>query len=193
MPPTKKIIKKEKKKPNKELIEVPEPKEDVYKLKEYIYEINFEKEFESVKEWLQYKPTTPLQIEESLYSVSEISNKTQLLIEHIKLEEKRYELKSNERLEILRSNAIEALEEEKKEKNYKKQITNQMIEDRILAEYPSVYIGIKEKQNELKAIRHLIENVMEQVKNREVNLRKILDCQILHRGRFSWANKKNGD
>jgi hypothetical protein len=188
-------IRKKRKKVNGEqksvsyILNIPEPRVEVYNLRTYIYEIDFEEEFNNVKMWLQYKPKTPSQMEDVLYEAGNISNKSQLLIESIKLEEKKYELECRERLEILRSGALLKLEEEKKEKSLKKQITNQMIEDRVLADHSKLYIGIHQKQNELKSIRSLVENLYEQVKNKEVNVRKILESQSYHRLRPGWADK----
>lgn len=167
----------------------PKPNENVYKLIEYIRKIDFNKEYNEIKEWLSLRPDTPAQLRDMLYDCESLANRAQVLVQHVKLERKKYELECNERLEILRSVALDFLESDKKEKDLKKQITNQMIEDRVLATEGSLYIDIIHKQNEMKSIEALIEDLATQIKNKEINMRKIFERENI-RTPPQWMNKK---
>lgn len=173
----------------KNIIDVPEPNKNIYGLISYIKKIDFKKEFHEIKEWLQLKPTTAAQMEDMLMDTSNYSNRADILIEHVKLERKKYDLECEDRLELLRSTAIIYLEDQKKKKIITKSITNQMIEDRILATHSSVYFSIQEKKNEFESIEKIVESLKEQIKNKEINIRKIYEHESYLKQRPAWANK----
>ena len=71
--------------------------------------------------------------------------------------------------------ARDVLEDEKKERKLRKQITKDMIEDWIIANYGTTYQEMKMRLQDMKNTRDLLDKLASQVEAREPSLRRIVE------------------
>lgn len=143
-------------------------------INKYIENADPEEEWKKLQEWLNFKPKN---VKEAIMLLNEQKQKSleaRRLALSAKKEHKRYERSFRDQTEILKSSARNYWEEQKK-KGMKKAITNDMIEDYIIANHNTTWNVLNERLEEIKSIRILTEKIADQVDDRAADLRKIID------------------
>lgn len=171
------IMRKSIKKNSKESFEdVPKPSEEFLRIKEVILKINIEEDWNEIKNWLSKEEKTIKEYKDSLIvapsMIQKASNLKNLAISEYKL----YKLSSRDRIQLWREEAIDYWEL-RKEHGLKKQITEAMIDDRIIENHNKLYCEIKENEIYLEKIVDTFENLEQTTIGKQVNLRKILSSE----------------
>lgn len=134
------------------------------------------KEWEEIKAWLAEMPDTLVDIKNAVRQSAQMAARAKDLVSVTKTEFERYRIRYRARLEIMRSDAIVYWESEKKG-GLHKQITEQMIEDRIIAQWTDAYEDLQEKFISFETLYDSIKSLQETVVNKGVDLRKLLDSE----------------
>jgi len=141
---------------------------------EYIHTCEPSKEWPIVEAWLRKSPRDVNGALELLNQQPDMLVRAMRLFLLAKGEYIRFEIDWKDRTEILRSLAREAWELAKKD-GMKKQITNDMVEDWIIANYGETYREMKMRLQDMKNTRDLLEKLSQQVEAREPSLRRIVE------------------
>jgi predicted RNase H-like nuclease (RuvC/YqgF family) len=148
---------------------------------QHIERANPMKEWEEIRAWLE---RTPKSLQDALEMSAQAANmavRARKLHSRARNELKRFEYEYKDRTQILREQAREHWEKKKLD-GMKKQITNDMIEDWILENFPDTYKTLSLRLQELKGTVKLLEEMSEQVSNRAPDLRRAVDVLGNRRG-----------
>lgn len=141
---------------------------------EYIDSADPMVEWSEIREWLAKKPKSLQEALDMSTGCADMAVRARKLHRRAKKELKTFEYELKDRTQILREQAREHWEQKKLD-GMKKQITNDMIEDWILENFPDTYKTLMLRLEELKGTVSLLEEMSNQVANRAPDLRRAVD------------------
>lgn len=168
---------------------VPEYKEDFKVIDTYITEVNVEKEWKEIREWIRRRPVS-LQV--AMIQLAEQPNmnvRSKRLHLVAKRELKRFENEWKDRTQILRELGRDYWETKKKS-GMKKQITESMVDDWILEHYGDTWKELHIRLQDMKNTTALLETLADTVQSKAPDLRKL--CDILKEKRQTQPSFMDG-
>lgn len=178
---------------NTEIGELPKLNERFERIVTVVVDIDPESTWLEIREWIAKKPENALHLQSIIYEHAAIAEKAKRLYLVAKAERVDYEHKFKDRMQILRDDALGFWEGEKQNKKLTKQVTEQMIEDRIIAEHPVAYNELTTRLNNIKSVVEMFEELCNIVTARGVDLRKILDMESRRPGsNLGWMSGPQG-
>jgi len=153
-----------------------------------VVDIDPEEAWKEVKKWISTKPESSLHLRELLYDQANVAEKAKRLSLAAKMERERFERVFKDKMQILRDDALGFWEEEKNAKGLNKQITERMIEDRIIQEHWHAYDELNRRHASIKSLEEMFKELYEIVISRGVDLRKILDMESRRPGSLAWMD-----
>lgn len=170
------------------LLPAPDPR--FMKIREYKKETDPHEEWLLIKEWLEIAPEGVQEIRKALQLASDIEVRAKELHEESLVAKGNFDDQFRDRSQIWRKEALQYWEEEKKE-GLHKQITESMIEDRIIEEHSELYLELKKRKREIKSIAESMSAIFKNVINKRTDLRKLLESETRRPGALpGWTDGK---
>lgn len=163
------------KKPEPEIPDMMVDYDSAFKgIAEHIDNVDPMKEWEEIRAWLEKKPKSLRDALDMSTGCANMAVRARKLHRRAKKELKIFEYELKDRTQILRDQSREYWEVKKRE-GMSKQITNDMIEDWILENFPDTYKTLMLRLEELKGTVGLLEEMSNQVAGRAPDLRRAVD------------------
>jgi hypothetical protein len=164
--------------PKKDPVDLPEVDEQ---FKGVIYtrkEINVEEEWNDIRNWLEDKPETIQGMRDAVRKSADMAARAKDLYDLTKIAHEKFRIKYRERVQLWRMQAIGWWEGVKKNQELHKQITEQMIEDRIIEAHADDYADLQERMSEMDTLKSSFKALIDTVIAKGVDNRKLLESEM---------------
>lgn len=173
---------------------LPEPDPRFMHIRERIRTIDPWKEWETIREWLNIAPAGIHEIRRELQRAADMEARSKDLHEEASIAKGNFDDQFRDRSQIWRKESLIYWEEEKIA-GLHKQITESMIEDRIIELHSELYLELKKRKREINSMVNTMEAMLKNVINKRTDLRKMLESETRRPGATpGWmdGNQSNG-
>lgn len=160
---------------------LPEPDPRFMQIREYIKTVDPWKEWEVIREWLNIAPTGIHEIRRELQRAADMEARAKDLHEESSIAKGNFDDQFRDRSQIWRKESLIYWEEEKIA-GLHKQITESMIEDRIIELHSELYLELKKRKREINSMVNTMEAMLKNVINKRTDLRKMLESETRRPG-----------
>lgn len=174
-------------------IEIPEVDEDFKRIIEVRRNIDPKTEWTTIRNWIEEQPRTIQELRDAIRIAAHMTARATDLLHVTKIQRDKFRIKHTARIQLWRSEALLYWEAEK-EAGMRKQITEQMIEDRIIDQWEELYTELQTRLNEINTLYDSFKSLVSLVENKEIDLRKLLESEGKKPGYVpNWfGDKSNG-
>lgn len=158
-------------------LDIPEPDPRYTGILEYIRNNDPRKEWDDIRAWLRETTSTISDTRSQIQKGADIEARAVALYTDAKAARGDYDDKFRDRIQIWKNEALLYWESEKKE-GLHKQITNDMIEDRIIEMHSDLYLSMKKKNRDLQLAVQTFEELKMNVSMKRADLRKMLESEV---------------
>lgn len=155
---------------------LPMPDERFMRIREYIKQIDPWKEWEKIRSWLNISPDSIQEIRKELQVAADMEARAKDLHEEAVIAKGNFDDQFRDRTQIWRKEALIYWEVEKKS-GLRKQITESMIEDRIIELHSELYLELKKRKREINSMVDTMEAMLKNVISKRTDLRKMLESE----------------
>lgn len=166
---------------------LPEVKSSILQIHKHIENKNPIVEWNVIREWLKSKYQSLAELKDLLRQEADMSVRAKNLYIQARKERKLFEIQYHDRMQIWRKISLQYWEK-KKDKGLHKQITERMIEDRIIEKYNDLYVELQTRRETIKNTEESLKTLSDQVTNRGHDLRKLLDTEMRKPSMPSWID-----
>lgn len=155
---------------------LPMPDERFMRIREHIKKIDPWKEWETIRSWLNISPEFIQEIRKELQVAADMEARAKDLHEEAVIAKGNFDDQFRDRTQIWRKEALIYWEVEKKS-GLRKQITESMIEDRIIELHSELYLELKKRKREIRSMVDTMEAMLKNVISKRTDLRKMLESE----------------
>lgn len=141
-------------------------------------EIDVEVEWKEIREWLEETPTSIQGMRDAVRKSADMAARAKDLYDLTKIHHGEFRIKYRKRLQLWRMQSIAWWEGVKENQGLHKQITEQMIEDRIIEEHADDYAELQERMDEMDTLKSSFKALIDTAIAKGVDNRKLLESEM---------------